>query len=235
MGELKLNLGCGTIHMDGYVNIDGYPTEERGGTVSAADRYMMIEDLDYPPASVDQIICIHTFEHLTQAQVGKALSCWFECLKPGGTLIIEVPDAEAIMRRLLGAKSSEEKDLYYYLLYGTQEFSAEHHMMGHTYERLERLLRAAGFVDLVNCKKHPGSIADQKVYEMFRGRRWRCVLIQCAKPSDGRTPDSDALRRALYFDYKQQDLKGWAHKVDEFIWRAKRFLRSRILRMRTRP
>ncbi|HVF11948.1 MAG TPA: methyltransferase domain-containing protein [Actinomycetota bacterium] len=228
MTELKLNLGCGTIHMDGYVNIDGYPTEERGGTVSAADRYMMIEDLDYPPGSVDQIICIHTFEHLTQAQVEKALGCWFDCLKPGGTLIIEVPDAEAIMRRLLRAKSSEEKDLYYYLLYGTQEFSAEHHMMGHTYERLERVLRAAGFTGFVNGKQRPKAIADQRVYEMFRGRRWRCVLIQCHKPSDGGAPDPDEVWRALYFEYKEQDLKGVAHKADEFLWRGKRFLRSRI-------
>lgn len=228
--QLRLNLGCGTIHMDGYVNIDGYDTEERGGTVSAADRYLMIEDLDYPTSSVDQIICIHAFEHLTQAQVEKALLSWFECLKPGGTLIIEVPDAEAIMRRLLASSSEEEKDLYYYLLYGTQEFAAEHHMMGHTFTRLKRLLSAVGFTDFVDGHQHPRKIADLKVYEMFRGRRWRCVLIQCRKPLDPKAqPNLENLRPLLYFDYHEQDLKGVGLWVDDQLVRVKRFIRRRLI------
>lgn len=207
MSELKLNLGCGTIHLDDYVNIDGYPTEERGGTVAAADRYLMIEELDYPPDSVDLIICIHALEHLTLLQVEKALLCWYRCLKPGGTLIIEVPDSEAIMRRLLRARTEARKDLYYYLLYGTQEFSAEHHMMGHTFSRLKRMMAPVGFAQFVDGKKKPRAIRDPKVYEMFRGRRWRAVLLQCSKPMSPPEPDVEQLRRVLYFDYQEQDLK----------------------------
>lgn len=192
--------------MEGYVNIDGYPTESRGGSVAVADRYMMIEDLDYPDNSVDEIICIHTLEHLTQKQVEKAFLNWFRCLKPGGSLTIEVPNAEAIMRRLLWARSQTRKDLYYYLLYGTQEFEAEHHRMGHTYARLVRVLRAAGFTNFVNGKKNPVAIRDKKVYLMFRGRRWRAVLLQCEKPVSGPGPDPDLLRQLLYFKYHEQDL-----------------------------
>lgn len=234
MGELKLNLGCGPVRMEGYVNIDGYPTEERGGTVAAADRYMMIEDLDYQESSVDQIICIHALEHLTQMQVEKALLCWFRCLRPGGALILEVPDAEAIMRRLLRARSPEDKDLYYYLLYGTQEFEAEHHKMGHTYERLKWMLEPVGFVDFTNGKRHPARIKDPQVVEMFWGRRWRCVLLQCMKPTHPVEPDIEGFRRVLYFNYAEQDLHTAAMRVRRSFLRLRDGLRVRLRRVFSR-
>lgn len=228
MSELKLNLGCGPVYMQGYVNIDGYPTEERGGSVSVADRHLMIEDLDYPQESVDHIICIHTLEHLTPKQVEKALINWYGCLKPRGTLIIEVPDAEAIMSRLLSARGHEDKDLYYYLLYGTQEFEAEHHRMGHTYERLERMLEPVGFVDCIDGKRSPRKIRDQKVVEMFWDRRWRAVLLQCSKPDPPKQPDVERLRRVLYFEYREQDLNSMVLRVQRQIRRYRTGARLRL-------
>ncbi len=204
---LKLHLGCGSIYLEGYVNIDGYPTEVRGHTKSVADRHLMIEDLDYPANAVDEIYTSHTVEHLSGEQLLKAFPCWFNTLKPGGKLIIEVPDAEAIMHRLLQQTREEDRDLYYYLLFGTQEFEGEFHKTGWTYPRLRRALTYVGFTKFVDGAKDPTQIANRWAYEAFAGRRWRAVLLQCEKPDHPVTQRVEQLRAMLLFEYREQDLR----------------------------
>ena len=205
-GDVRLHLGCGTVYFPDYINIDAYDTPERGGTVVAPDRILRAEQLDYSDGSVDEIYTAHVFEHLSSAEVQEALLCWHRVLKPGGRLVIEVPDAEAIMRRLLAQRTEEAKDLYYYLLQGTQEFDGEFHKGSYTFARLKRLLESVGFERFVDGHCEPEAFAGTPSYRAFRGRRWRCVLLSCHKPVDARAPEPDRLRRLLFFKYENQDL-----------------------------
>lgn len=218
--ELKLHLGCGTVLLPGYVNIDGYETERRGWTEVRPDRILRVEELDYPADSVDEIYTAHTLEHLGATELKRALLCWHRVIRPGGRLIVEVPDAEAIMRRLLRQRSEEAKDLYYYLLHGTQEFEGEFHKGGFTYARLVRLLSAAGFEEFKDAKRNRKAFAGTPYYDAFLGRAWRCVLLSCRKPVRPSSADEKRLDSILSFRYENQDLP-W------YRWRLRL---SRLLR-----
>jgi len=61
-GTLKLNLGCGRKKLDGYVNIDKYPT-------FGPDLVWDLEQAPYPfeANSITAIAAYHVLEHLGQA------------------------------------------------------------------------------------------------------------------------------------------------------------------------
>jgi hypothetical protein len=192
------------MYLDGYVNIDAYPPP---APARAPDRLQRAEEIDDAADAVDAIYASHVVEHLSRIELEKAFTRWFDALRPGGLLTIEVPDAEAIMRRLLRARHDQDKDLYYYLLFGTQAADGEYHKGGWTFSRLARSLAAVGFVNFVDGRRSGRQIENRLALRMYRPRRWRAVLLECRKPVSGGVPDVKALRQTLFFDYDMQDLR----------------------------
>lgn len=83
---LRLNLGCGTNKLKGFVNVDAY---------GDPDGLWDLNVVPYPwlSNSADEIVMNHVLEHVEE---------WWECfrecariLKPGGILVINVPDASS--------------------------------------------------------------------------------------------------------------------------------------------
>src|SRR5258706_701623 len=111
--ELKLNIGCGTSGIEGWVNIDNSPsillsrlpfgrrifrTPDWPRDVRRADVRKRIPFFD---ASVLYIYSSHTFEHFTYDEsLAVAKEC-FRVLQPGGILRIVVPDLGTIVRDYL--------------------------------------------------------------------------------------------------------------------------------------
>jgi predicted SAM-dependent methyltransferase len=108
---LRLNIGCGPIQPEGWVNIDCSnraklaswlpwldwmlvtikvlpPTEFNSRTRIADIRKRLI----YADNTVDVIYSGETLEHLTHEQGGRFLAECFRVLRPGGVLRIRVPD-----------------------------------------------------------------------------------------------------------------------------------------------
>ena len=80
---MKLNLGCGSERMDGYVNIDISPN-------SKADLlHDLNEPFPLPDNSVREIYSSHVFEHLTDFP--KIINECHRVLKTGGILFFIVP------------------------------------------------------------------------------------------------------------------------------------------------
>jgi len=83
-GKAKLNLGCGNRPIQGYINIDICD--------SAADFMMDAKKLDFEDNFAYEIKAIHLFEHFSPYEIYGILGEWKRVLRPGGSLILEMPN-----------------------------------------------------------------------------------------------------------------------------------------------
>lgn len=101
--EIKLHLGCGSVILPGYINIDN--TKREGITY---DIDASILDLQFDDNSVDEIMLHHVFEHFHRYQVVVLMCVFNQWLKKGGKLEIATPDFEWCARKYLGLTSPME-------------------------------------------------------------------------------------------------------------------------------
>ena len=97
--DIKLNLGAGGIEYEGYLSVDLY--DQR------AHIQMDITKLDFDDSSVTEILASHVFEHLNPYHALDILKDWRRVLKPGGKLIMEMPDIEQLCKRFVTASTGE--------------------------------------------------------------------------------------------------------------------------------
>lgn len=97
--NIKLNLGAGGVNYPGYLSVDLYDKR--------ADVLMDITKLDFEENSVTEILGSHVFEHLNPYHVWDTLHAWKRVLKPGGRLILEMPNIEELCKRFVTASKSE--------------------------------------------------------------------------------------------------------------------------------
>lgn len=133
---IKLNLGCGDMILEGYDNIDLY--NEKDGIIK-----MDIRNLNYQDNSVDEIMCVHAFEHLSPYDVYNTLKEWYRVLKPYGKLIIELPDILGICQEFITADKTKRYELLN-CIYGTTQINHPH-LFGWYDEILIDHLKTAGF------------------------------------------------------------------------------------------
>lgn len=97
--DIKLNLGAGGIEYPGYLSVDMHD--------SRANVHMDITKLDFETDSVSEILASHVFEHLNPYKVMDILQDWLRVLKPGGRLIMEMPNIEELCRRFVTANKAQ--------------------------------------------------------------------------------------------------------------------------------
>lgn len=90
---IKLNLGSGDMHMDGFINVDKYD--------KSADVMADITQLPYDDGSVDEIRAYQVFEHIAYNLSDALFEEMKRVLCVGGKAIIEVPDIDWTARRIL--------------------------------------------------------------------------------------------------------------------------------------
>jgi predicted SAM-dependent methyltransferase len=134
----RVNLGCGHIVMDEYVNIDGRP-------LPGVDVVAEVGNLPFEQNSLDEIRSSHLLEHFPSPQLSRLLGYWHDLLRPGGMFVAVVPDAEAMIRTFVGGDTSWE-DLKE-VTYGAQEYPGDFHFTMFSQGDLVAALTVAGFVD----------------------------------------------------------------------------------------
>lgn len=156
--DLKLHLGCGWKHIDGYVNVDLWITD-------ATDVICDITDLPWPDNFASIIQSYHAIEHISHRKNKETLSEWLRVLKPGGKLILECPNFDIVVQEYL--EGNEERLLN---IFGRQRSHGDAHLYGYNSKRLMSLLEEVGFEDI--CEKEPQSsqIDDEP-----------CIRIECKK------------------------------------------------------
>ena len=146
---LKLHLGCGENHLEGYVNIDYPLSEHTVQRTSGADLYADIRTLDFPNQSIDEIRLHHVFEHFDRPAAMAMLCNWHLWLKIGGTLLIETPDFKESIKIILSLRYSyEQKQSVVRHIFGSHEAEWAVHRDGWYKEKFQHVLGALGFQDL---------------------------------------------------------------------------------------
>lgn len=155
---LKLHLGCGSVHLDSYVNIDCRKTR-------ATDLVRDIRKLPFRDNSAELIETYHAIEHLPRHDLPKALKDRHRILMPGGRLVIECPDFDKNVRDYLEGVNADMNLLY---IYGRQRFAGDTHYFGYNFARLKDVLEECGFIN-----------AEREDAQDPHTREAACLRVEC--------------------------------------------------------
>lgn len=147
--ELKLHLGCGTVYLPGYVNID-YPLDQQTSQHTSrtpVDLYADITTLQYASGIVDEVRLHHVFEHFNRITALRLLVEWYDWLTEGGILTIETPDFDRCVKAyLFGNTIAKGKVMRH--LFGSQDAYWAVHYDGWDKNKFKTYLSALGYRNL---------------------------------------------------------------------------------------
>ena len=146
---MKLNLGCGEIHIDGFVNID---CRYQPGVDSVEDIRFLRKYSD-----VDVIYACQVLEHFSRWEVHTILQRWYDVLKPGGFLYLSVPDFESIVDHYV---LSNDMESVMGLLYGGQDYEGNFHHYAWSELSLGYDMKQLGLVNVRRYQWQDGPTAD---------------------------------------------------------------------------
>jgi predicted SAM-dependent methyltransferase len=145
---LKLNVGCGKVKLDGWVNID---------IESGADLVLDVrKGLPFNQNSVDFIYNEHFIEHLTFEEGRKILQNFHRCLKKGGVLRVATPDLDYVIQKYAYNWKEQEwlsRPAYQFIKTRGQMINVSFRAWGHQYlyneEDLWNQLISVGFKSVI--------------------------------------------------------------------------------------
>jgi GT2 family glycosyltransferase len=146
--SIRLNLGAGGIDIPGTLSLDLH--DNRAEIIGDALQ------LDLDNETVAEIYAIHLFEHLSPYKADDALREWFRVLKPGGRLVMEMPNVEELCKQFTQTKDFDKRWGVLNALYAPVNTTGEGaptditspHLYGYWPEELEHRLIRIGYTDI---------------------------------------------------------------------------------------
>ena len=139
---MKLNIGCGNRRLPGYTGVDAVQRD-------AVDIIAPAHKIPLADGVAEEVLAVHLLEHLYPWEAPAAIAEWFRLLRPGGKLVLEMPDllkaCKNIAEGLKGRKHPDQLGMW--ALYGDDRAKDPFmlHRTGYWFERLKPLVEAAGF------------------------------------------------------------------------------------------
>lgn len=133
---MKLHIGCGSVIISGFINIDirYLPNVE---VVDNAEFLRKFEKEE-----ITEIYACHILEHFSRWRISNIIKRWWELLQSNGILYLAVPDFASIV-----SYYNKTKDLSSLigLLYGGQDYDENFHHICWNFESLKIELEKTGF------------------------------------------------------------------------------------------
>jgi predicted SAM-dependent methyltransferase len=136
-----LHLACGRHILDGWVNCD---VAHHPGAARQPDLVCDVASLPLDAGVASEILAVHILEHFYEWEVAGVLAEWHRLLKPGGLLVIEMPDIIKAAKNLIAGANDQ---MAMWPMYGdnTLKQPLMCHKWGWTYKTLRPALERAGF------------------------------------------------------------------------------------------
>ncbi len=103
---IRLNLGCGQEHFDGWINCDLYDD------ALGADVKLDASNIQLQSNSVQEINASHLIEHFDYIKGQEVIEEWYRVLVPGGKLSIETPDLLGLCTKFVSGNEQLRVNLY---------------------------------------------------------------------------------------------------------------------------
>lgn len=152
---ILLNIGCGHVIMNDYINVDRRK-------LPGVDIVAEANDLPFEYNEITEIYTAHMLEHFPQEQLRRELLPYYlNLLKPGCLFRAITPDAKAmILEYVSGAYPYNDMRE---VMYGAQDYNGDFHYNMFTPDHLAALLLEAGFC---NISVEAEGRRNGKCYEM---------------------------------------------------------------------
>lgn len=152
---LLLNLGAGYVPLpEPWTNLDRMQGQE-------------IYPLPYPDGAAQTIRASHVLEHFSHKQARDVVREWVRVLKPGGVLMVAVPDFNWCAEQYLAGR---DIPLQSYVMGGHQDEN-DHHGAIYDEGGLTEVLAAAGLVDIQPWRSDVQDCASLPVSLNLQGRK----------------------------------------------------------------
>jgi predicted SAM-dependent methyltransferase len=170
-GEVKVNVGAGTVILPGWINTD---------VLWRSDMYLdLTKPWPVPPGSIDRIYGDNVVEHFSLEAARDVLRHCYSALRPGGGVRFATPDLERTARAYLEDPALTAAHLDRHRRHG---YPAEHpadmlrvtyayhgHHLGYIFDwaALSRELAAAGFSDV---RRYEAGQSDDPAFQGLETR-----------------------------------------------------------------
>lgn len=201
---MRLNLGCGSQVVDGWINVD-YSLGARMTKIpgfAALNRHLRLFDLRWDPRvelhdlrrtfpwnsnSAAVVYSSHTLEHMTREEGRRFLQECLRVLTPGGTIRILVPDLSLLVMDYVRRATRAEDFLEGIgVLFGTGKLGWKRrlapfiefpHLCMYDWQALFRILSDIGFVGVTQRAGFDSAIAQIEVIEL-KERTDRALIVE---------------------------------------------------------
>ena len=190
---LRLNLGCGPVQPEGWINVDGSHRARLASTLPWVDRALvrigllpatdfgrrttygnLFKPLPYGDDSVRAIYAGELWEHFTYEDAERLTRECFRVLAPGGVLRVCVPDGEIFWRHYLRlvergdpATIRQHVGLFFGEICTKPTLGSYGHFHKWQFDepQLVDMFRACGFLDAARMAFHVSRIPDVHLVE----------------------------------------------------------------------
>ncbi|MBU1215121.1 MAG: glycosyltransferase [Gammaproteobacteria bacterium] len=200
MEGIWLNIGCGSKHLSGFVNMDiEQPYDQK---LDAR------KGLPYADRSVDGVYSEHFFEHLTQAEGLRFLRECRRVLKPGAFVRIAMPDLDELVGRYSAEDWRGDGDMFKlgfdWVSNRCEMLNISMREWGHKHlyneEELIRIARMAGLEPVKRCEHGQSDVPEFVGRETRSGSRL-IMELTLPEPAAGTAPLVSVLIPAYRADW----------------------------------
>ena len=159
---MKLNLGCGNTKLPGYVNIDVEASNKPDEIWSIKHTFPYVEK------SIDEILLLHTIEHIEKRYHRSILSECHRVLIDSGVLYIAYPEFITCAQYYIENKRGQ-REFWEATIYGRQIDKSDYHVSLMNTPDFVILLKEVGFEELtIKIEKPPNEI--NTIIKAIRGK-----------------------------------------------------------------